>query len=198
MIGPSAKRDGVTPKVKFHEIPTSGLEFNFSQESGELDEALKDLLGDTPNYVAKLNLMPIEDMVHLKGHLSAQTKQACSRCSEDFPQQVKKNFVIAFYKSEDSIKNMGSGISGIGQLEGSFDLEFLEGNEIKLGEVVHEQVALEIPFQPLCSDTCVGLCTVCGTNLNTSSCQCAEKQISSKIKDGSSPFSTLKNLIGES
>jgi uncharacterized protein len=187
---------GVTQnlKVKFHEVPSSGLDIEFSEKSVELNNALSDLLGATPSYKARLSLRPVDEMVHLSGDLSTNITTSCSRCGEDFVSAISKKFVTAFYKSEDNIKNFGGNIDDI---EGSFDLEFLEGNEIDLAELLHEQVAIEIPFQPLCSEDCKGLCVSCGTNLNESTCSCPEKTTAVINKTESSPFLTLKNLIGD-
>jgi uncharacterized protein len=102
-----------------------------------------------------------------------------------------QKFVIAFYKSENDIKTFSQAVDDI---EGSFDLEFLEGNEINIGEVLHEQLALEIPFQPVCSESCKGLCTSCGTNLNEETCACVSKSV---LVEKSMPFIGLKNLIGD-
>ncbi len=42
----------------------------------------------------------------------------------------------------------------------------LHGELIDLEPVLRDQVVLELPFQPVCSDDCAGLCVECGTNLN--------------------------------
>jgi uncharacterized protein len=135
-------------------------------------------------------LKPIDGMVQLKGELKGELRHACSRCAEDFSTAFNKSFVTAYYKSEDNIKNLAGVMDDI---EGSFDVEFLEGNDIDLAEVVHEQVALEIPFQPLCTEHCKGLCIQCGVNLNMSTCNCETGASVSKT----SPFEKLRSLKGE-
>ena len=173
--------------VKFNEVPSAGLNFKFDQKSGELNSVLFDILGDFPVYSVEVNLKPNEEMVHLKGHLTGELNHICSRCAEEYLQPYNKSFVTAFYKSEENLKNLAT----MDDLEGSFDLEFLEGNEIKLSEVIHEQIALEIPFKPLCSVDCKGLCPQCGTNLNVDVCHCAEKEITPKTNPA---FEKLKIL----
>ena len=42
---------------------------------------------------------------------------------------------------------------------------------IDLGQLMQEQFYLAVPMKPLCREDCRGLCPVCGTNLNTGSCQ---------------------------
>ena len=41
----------------------------------------------------------------------------------------------------------------------------MEGDLIDLEPVLRDQVVLALPFQPLCTDDCPGLCPECGTRL---------------------------------
>jgi uncharacterized protein len=54
------------------------------------------------------------------------------------------------------------------------DLEecYYEGDSIDLEEVLREQIILALPMYPRCSETCRGLCPVCGVNKNQQSCSC--------------------------
>jgi uncharacterized protein len=42
----------------------------------------------------------------------------------------------------------------------------LEGDLIDLEPLLRDAVVLELPFQPLCTPDCAGLCPQCGANLN--------------------------------
>jgi len=46
---------------------------------------------------------------------------------------------------------------------------------------------LALPFKPLCSPTCQGLCPKCGTDLNHGPCRCGDN-------GGGGPFDVLKSL----
>ncbi|MBK9293976.1 MAG: DUF177 domain-containing protein [Oligoflexia bacterium] len=177
-------------QLKFHEVPSAGIDLNFSHTTGELNGLLLDILGDFPNYETKIRVEPLEQMVQVKGQIKCELNLTCSRCAEVYANSFSKNFVTAFYKSEQSLKNFGMHSD---DLTGSFDLEFLEGDIIDIGEVVHEQMALEIPYQPLCSEECLGLCFQCGINKNKSRCQC--KSEDNNFEDEKSPFSKLKGLM---
>jgi uncharacterized metal-binding protein YceD (DUF177 family) len=48
--------------------------------------------------------------------------------------------------------------------------------EIDISKHIRDTIHLEITFDAFCSPTCKGLCLVCGTNLNTSSCTCASPE----------------------
>ncbi len=46
---------------------------------------------------------------------------------------------------------------------------------IDLDPLVRDNVLLELPLNPKCSDDCAGLCPECGANLNEGSCGCPER-----------------------
>jgi uncharacterized protein len=42
----------------------------------------------------------------------------------------------------------------------------LQGDLIDLEPLLRDEVVLDLPFQPLCRDDCLGLCVECGANVN--------------------------------
>lgn len=179
-------------QLKFNEVPSAGLDMVFTHTTGELNGLLLDVMGDFPVYEAEIKVEPLEQMVQVKGQVKGELHLTCSRCAEEYNLGFNKNFVTAYYKSEQSLKNFGMHSD---DLTGSFDLEFLEGEIIDVGEALHEQIALEVPYQPLCTESCKGLCTMCGVNLNNSTCSCKPVEFKTEVK--SSPFEKLKALKGD-
>jgi uncharacterized protein len=60
------------------------------------------------------------------------------------------------------------------------DTEFVVKNGfLDLGPFIHDKAILSIPLKPLCSEKCKGLCTICGVNLNETTCE------HSKLEEGS-------------
>jgi uncharacterized protein len=43
----------------------------------------------------------------------------------------------------------------------------LEGDLLDLEPLLRDDVVLDLPFQPLCGEDCLGLCVECGANLNS-------------------------------
>ncbi|HKF88003.1 MAG TPA: DUF177 domain-containing protein [Propionibacteriaceae bacterium] len=43
----------------------------------------------------------------------------------------------------------------------------LEGDLLDLEPLLRDDVVLDLPFQPLCREECLGLCVECGANLNS-------------------------------
>ncbi|HWN67736.1 MAG TPA: DUF177 domain-containing protein [Haliangium sp.] len=52
------------------------------------------------------------------------------------------------------------------------DLYGYDGEEIDLTPLFRDQVVLAVPFAPLCSEDCKGLCPQCGVDRNLETCDC--------------------------
>jgi uncharacterized protein len=57
--------------------------------------------------------------------------------------------------------------------EDDLDVFPFDGERIDLEPLFREQFVLAVPFAPLCTEFCKGLCPQCGINRNTDSCTCA-------------------------
>ena len=65
--------------------------------------------------------------------------------------------------------------------DGEFDGEprvRLENGQLQLdiGAIIWEEFALTLPFKPLCSEECKGICPGCGKDLNTEACECKQDE----------------------
>ena len=49
---------------------------------------------------------------------------------------------------------------------------YLDGDSIDLDSILREQIILALPMYPKCSEDCLGMCPVCGIDLNTQNCSC--------------------------
>ena len=58
------------------------------------------------------------------------------------------------------------------------DVYYYEGDEIDVDPFVYEEVMLNMPVRPLCSEACKGICPQCGKNRNTEKCDCPEAPLS--------------------
>ncbi len=52
---------------------------------------------------------------------------------------------------------------------------------LELDDLIASDIFLELPITILCRDDCKGLCPICGTNLNESSCGCVTKQVDPRL-----------------
>lgn len=64
-------------------------------------------------------------------------------------------------------------------LEEKFDLDYnIKGKTtLDIAPDIRQEMILEYPMKPLCSELCKGLCPVCGKNLNEGKCNCKSKGV---------------------
>lgn len=122
------------------------------------------------------------DHIRVHGSVGTSVKLTCSRCLVEYSTEIASSFTIFYTRSvevqpEDEVEL------------GEEDLisATYSGDEIDFTDEIAEQVLLDIPYKPLCSEECRGLCPSCGADLNSSSCSCSENAVSMK-------FSSLKGL----
>ena len=103
---------------------------------------------------------------NVKGYEEYDLKLKCSRCLRDIKQHEKRNFNLEFKKKADyNIEDKSLRVTD------DIENEYIVANDcINLGPFLHDEIILSIPIKPLCSEECMGLCPVCGTNLNKTTC----------------------------
>jgi len=101
-----------------------------------------------------------------RGRLEGRIEGRCSRCLESYTFPLEKEFDFVLTPEPATRTN--------GELSrDEMGLSFYAAEEINLTPFIKEQVLLALPMRPLCEDSCRGLCTGCGVNLNEESCLCA-------------------------
>jgi DUF177 domain-containing protein len=108
--------------------------------------------------------------VRLAGTLRTTIELDCSRCLEGFTLRVDAAFDVQYQPSSQIPSEADREVG-----EEDLDTAFYRDGVIDLRELVREQLYLQLPMKPLCRESCAGLCPVCGTNLNSGSCDCSHE-----------------------
>lgn len=108
-----------------------------------------------------------KDQFQLVGDVQTTLELPCSRCLEPFRWPVDAHFDLRYLPH---VRNSGEGEREIE--EDDLTTAFYEDEQIDLGQLMREQFYLSLPMKPLCTEACLGLCPVCGANLNRESCDC--------------------------
>ena len=119
----------------------------------------------------------VKDTLEVTGRLETQLKLSCSRCLADTPFPVDEKIDEIFMPPP---------------AEGEAYAYDRETKRISLDRMICDVLTVDIPLQVLCSDTCRGLCPVCGQNLNEGTCRCGADDHAS---DQNNPFAILKDLF---
>lgn len=122
----------------------------------ELDIALEAPLGTDVVAIPKgesvevsLRLESVYEGILATGEVAGTAKTECSRCLEPISIGLEVDFQELFAYSSTSDDEL-----------------VVDGEHINLEQVVLDSVVLNLPFQPVCDEDCLGLCAECGFRLN--------------------------------
>ena len=120
--------------------------------------------------------------VRIRGRYSVEITAACDRCLERTRYPLGASFDL-YYRPVETIACEEE----VGIDEAESEIGFYEGGGIELEDVLREQVLLALPMQRICSDTCKGICPVCGQNRNEAACDC-------KVESGAAHWHALRDI----
>ena len=101
------------------------------------------------------------------GRVSTRLELECGRCLEPYEIAVDAPFELRYVPQSE---NSGEDDQEVG--EDDLTTAYYREGVVDVIDLLREQFQLALPMKPLCSEACQGLCAVCGTNLNRSSCEC--------------------------
>ncbi len=128
-------------------------------------------------------LIRSEARVEVQATVRARVRQLCDRCvapvetSIEVPSRLfcdRRGSIEIESRSEGSAEEPG--------------LMYHDGRTLDLRDQIRELVLLEVPWHPLCSPECKGLCPQCGKDRNHVDCGCSGEE-----RD--SPWDVLRTMI---
>jgi uncharacterized protein len=93
----------------------------------------------------------------IQGKFKAGQITQCVRCLNDFVQPLESDFSELYAFSPRSVSESG--------------LILPDDANIDLEPIIREYLLVEVPINPLCRQDCNGLCTICGADLNETTCE---------------------------
>jgi uncharacterized protein len=156
-------------KIIVSEIPVEGLDI-------ELRETIKSDASSFPAQ-AQMKIKKVGDEVVISGTIEGDLELQCSRCLKDFRSMLTIP-VNVVYNPVEILKGEDKHELKVDEL----DMGFYSGDELDLLDLVKEQIILNLPMKPLCSESCKGICLKCGTDLNADTCSCTDKGIDPRLE----------------
>ncbi|MGP8243275.1 MAG: YceD family protein [Bryobacteraceae bacterium] len=146
-------------KVRFDETFPPG-QIDFSGE--ELEQ------GSPLRATGVAELLPHTDgEVRIAGRYTVEMTAECDRCLGRARFPLEAAFDL-FYRPAAFL----AGEEEVAIDEGEAEMGFYEGEGLELEDILREQVLLALPMQRVCSESCKGICPVCGKNRNEIACDC--------------------------
>jgi len=153
-------------KVKVHDI----MHRPGQMRQSEVDITLTEVMGDGAMTIpvggvieTDLRLESVHEGILATGEVFTTAVGECSRCLDELKLPVEVDFQELFAYS--------------GTEEDDFTVS---DEQIDLEPVIRDAIVLSLPFQPVCSQDCLGLCPDCGVKLAENPDHAHEQQVDSR------------------
>jgi uncharacterized protein len=149
--------------IRIAGLPTGQYDFDFRSDS--------DSIGLDPRFGrdvrTTVRMEKSQSQIIVRAEVEAQADEKCDRCLAPFRQTITGSFTLVFIYDASAA--------------GSFPPEEIriirpDESAVDITADVRDIVRLSEPLKLLCSEECRGLCSVCGTDLNVSSCSCPRER----------------------
>jgi uncharacterized metal-binding protein YceD (DUF177 family) len=134
--------------VNLKELDEPGESFLYSRSTGELNKALADLI-QAHDYDVNLHLRPMGNAYEISGKITTVMTLSCARCGRDMENPIQDQFQELIVIMPEPPKGGHSGHTG-SQEHGPF-CNYATSYQFDLAEFVHEHVAANEPYRPLCA-----------------------------------------------
>lgn len=122
--------------------------------------------------------------VYTGGSVRTRVQLVCSRCLARFAFEVEAEHFLEYHPGEHH-----GGEENVRLKKDELSVAYYFEPVINLYDDVRQTIHLEIPFKPVCSRDCRGICPSCGADLNAGDCGCRDSRINPA-------FEKLKRLKG--
>jgi uncharacterized protein len=154
--------------IDVDKIPRDGLAVSRDFEFLNVDLVEEDTVFLSPAH-AEVIVRKVGDEIWIKGRLSARLSFVCSRCLSPYEFPVDSAFDLVYLPEELDLMKEELEEDDLGQI-------FYRDNQIDLKEIILEQLNLTFPLKPLCSESCEGICAICGKIRRNGDCSCEVKE----------------------
>lgn len=129
---------------------------------------------------ARMQLLPQEDGLLVRGAIKGTVILPCNLCTEDAELVINHKF--------DSFEPFPAELGKGDAPDPDMDEYFMRlapqgtGVEINLAALAWEEFIEALPQYPLCREDCAGLCPSCGQNLNQAQCSCSHETYDPRLE----------------
>lgn len=163
-------------KIPLENITSSGLQIRFDETSDVLSAAINKLHAPTgvcisPFVSGQISLIEKGSLYLINGRITAHVSLQCSRCLKAFEieQTIDLRFSARTVSGDQPYRDMAL-------LDAQPDEIVVLEDELDLGELIVQEVCLNLPLQPLCRKDCPGLCPRCGRLKGSEECRCEDEK----------------------
>lgn len=181
-------------RIRLFDIPPEGTSYVWDRKSGELNQALEDLI-ESQGYTVEFQIRPVNSRdFMLTGFIKTECPENCSLCGVDFklPIYYRINEILIPHQPQGRNSQYAK-VNHISDAsdQGPQSFEYAASGELDMGEYVHEAIGLSLSPNPRPEADESGNCRVCGLNFETHNFGFDEPM---EIEKPENPFAVLKGI----
>ena len=159
----------------FTEIPDEGLDIEFSEPPHAVFLKAEGftIVGSLE---VKGRLNKLDRDVLVRAELKTTVELSCARCIEPVSMPVSSRLELEYRLKDKAPRGDESELR-----DEDVEVYYYTKSRIDLGDAIGDQILLALPMKPLCTDSCKGLCSRCGANLNRGRCKCPEEEVDPRL-----------------
>lgn len=131
-----------------------------------------------------------KEIVSVAADVAVIVKRPCSRClepvSERYELHISRDIDVSRKKAIDSTYEES--------MEEADEISYIEDCNLDVDMLVLDELYTILPMTVLCKEDCKGICKVCGTNLNKSTCDCDQTVPDPRMAVFSDIFNQFKEV----
>ena len=120
----------------------------------------------------------------IEGEAKVSFELPCDRCLEP----VRVDIDLCF------TKNVDLSVSDDEQEDELDEKNYIDGYNLDVDKLLYNEILIGWPMKILCSETCKGICNVCGQNLNKGSCDCEDTSLDPRMSVIRDVFKNFKEV----
>jgi uncharacterized protein len=153
------------------EMERRKVRFDETLPPGKIDFSGYDVEQSSPLKASgSADLMDRSRDIRVEGRYSVEMSAECDRCLGRAHYPLEGAFDLYYRPVSELTREEEVEIENE-----DTEIGFYEGDGLELDDVLREQILLALPMQRVCSETCKGICPVCGVNRNEKECSCDVK-----------------------
>lgn len=127
-----------------------------------------------------------KDVVNVECKLAVNVKRSCARCLSD----VEQTYMLDIQR----MMNVAKKEIVTGNEEENETISYIEDCNLDVDMLILDELYTVLPSKVLCKEDCKGICKVCGTNLNKSTCNCDQTVPDPRMAVFSDIFNQFKEV----
>lgn len=137
-------------------VPGQSVSFDYAPDLSELlSDSVVGIVGEPHAYGYVRNSA---GLLTFHAELEASISCECSRCLKIFERDVSREITAPLSESESAADDP--------------EYYYLESTALDPDEIIVTEMIMDAEQNPLCKEDCLGLCAICGSDLNKGECSC--------------------------